>query len=113
MTSVADLKALGAFVDSAPVEREIKFTIAGVESTAKIWVRRQTLGQQERMFRQSNAESKSDPKFTAIMVSQLVLLGENASEQLDLEQAYSLHPAIGNAMIDAINEVSGFAKAGN
>ena len=106
MTSIADLKALGAFVPDAPVEKEITFRIDEHDYTAVIFVKKMSVADQERIVVGSTAE---DGERGAKTISELVLLGDG-KERLPFGEALKLHPAIAKAMMLAVAEVNGAAK---
>lgn len=106
MTSINDLKALGAFVTDAKVQREINFEIDGQEYSATIHVRRLSAGDYETLFM---ADTKGRSR-TAEVISKAVYLGEGGNESLSFEDAYKLHPAVAAAMVNAFNEVNSAKK---
>lgn len=104
MSTFAELKALGAFVDGEPVQKSISFKLDGDDAiTATIFVKKLSVGESERIFLASGADKESR---TAKMIAELVLLGDG-SERLSFQDAYKLHPRIAQAMIQAIGEVNG------
>lgn len=104
-SSLASLKAMGAVVDAAPIPRDITFTLDdGVEQTFTIFVRRMSIGEAEKVLRSSTDHERSQ---YALIISSSVSLGENGSEVIPYTTAYQFHPALANAMVDAVNEVNG------
>ncbi len=108
MKTIEELKAVGGFVNGGPVTRSITFKIDGTEYEATVFVRPQSLGEQERMFARLREQTgDDDPRNMAVMIATLINLGEHGEESLTVEQANTLHPALGKALLDAITEVNG------
>ena len=107
MTSIKDLKALGAFVTDAKVQREIKFEIDGQEYDATIHVRRLSAGDYETLF----LVDKEDRSRTAKVISEAITLGDDGKERIKFEDAYKLHPSLAAAMVNAFNEVNTAKKS--
>lgn len=105
MTTLKDLKALGGVVSEVPVEKEIKFTIDEQEYTAKIHVKRLSIGDHEKLFGKGD-----DGERAAHLISHAVMLGEGGKERISFKDAYQLHPRLADAMINAVNEVNGAKK---
>jgi hypothetical protein len=105
MTKLSDLKELGAFLGAEPVRRTITFKLDGDdEYTAEIHIKKLSVGEQERLSMRSADDTKSR---RAVMISELVTLGEDGKEPIPYVDAYSLHPGLGKAMIAAISQVNG------
>lgn len=109
MNSIEELRAIGAFVNGAPVVKRIVFTINGQEYDATVHVRRRSLGEQERIFQRTREQK--DPRAAAATIATLVHLGENGEETLTIDDAAALHPALADAMLAAIHEVETGPKA--
>lgn len=105
--NLADLKSKGGFVSATPVRKEVKWTrsVDGQKVTDKfvIHVRPMAYGDIERIYFQPEAEPRSK---TALLLSESVLLGEDASERLSYVDAYQLAPSLANALSAAVNEVN-------
>jgi hypothetical protein len=106
MTTLAELKSMGAFVASEPVKREIEFKIGKERYTATVHVKKLSVAEQERMFERL-AGKHGEVRRTAALISTLVSFGENGEETITPEEANSLHVQLGNALIEAINEING------
>lgn len=104
MTNISDLKALGAFFSEAPVQKEIKFILDGQEYDAKIWVKKVSAGDRDRLAKLSAGDDRS---VTAVVISEIISLGEDGSEKLLLEDAFRLAPSLADAMMVAAKEVNG------
>jgi hypothetical protein len=103
MSSLKDLKAMGAFVPDAPIKKEIKFRLDdGEERTAEIFVKRLNIGEYESLFLTDTEERGR----TAKMIAEGIRLGEKGEERLTFQQAYKLHPSLAGAMVVAFNEVN-------
>lgn len=103
MKTLEDLKAVGAFFSDKPVQKAIKFVLDGQEYDATIWVKRLSVGEQERLAMLSHSD---DRKGSALLISEIVLLGDGA-ERISFEDAYRLSPSLAMAMMEAIEEVNG------
>ena len=103
MSSLKDLRALGAFVSDKPVRKEIKFKLDGDDDyTAIIHVKKLAIGDYETLFLMGN----EDRSRTAKVISEAITLGDDGKERIKFEDAYKLHPSLARAMIDAFNEVN-------
>jgi len=103
MSSLNDLKAVGAFVVDELVKKDIKFKLDDEEHEFQIFVRRLSIGLQEEIFMSGGDSDKSR---TAKMISEAVRLGETGEERMSFQDAYKLHPVIAVAMSKAIGEVN-------
>lgn len=102
-----DLNSAGAFVATAPVKRTITFTLDdGEERSGDIHVKRLSIGDHEKLF--LGAPDKESR--TALLISEVITLGEDGTEKISFQQAYQLHPSIAGAMIQQFNEVNSGAK---
>ena len=108
MSSLKELKALGAFVPDKPIKKQIRFKLDGDdEFVASIHVKKVGIGDYESLFL-SDREERSR---TAKAISELVTLGEDGKEKISFEDAYKLHPSLAGAMLSAINEVNASKKS--
>ena len=108
MSTLKDLQKMGGFVSAAPVKKDIAFKLDGDdEYTATIHVRKLSAGDYESIF-VSDAEGRSR---TATVISQAITLGPDGKEKVSFEVAYSLHPNLATAMVNAFNEVNAAKKS--
>lgn len=104
MSSIKQLKSMGAFVSDQPVKREIKFKLDDDnEMTAEIHVKRLSIGDHEKIFLATQDEKNRMAK----LIAEAISLGDQGQEKITLTDAYRLHPGIAGAMIDAFNDVNG------
>ncbi|WP_302553757.1 phage tail assembly chaperone family protein, TAC [Comamonas kerstersii] len=99
---LSDLQAMGGFVDTEPVKKQVRWKMGGKEHTATVHVVRQPFGVVESVL----SGAAEDRSHGAQLISMCIRLGEDASEQLTYEQAYNLHPAVAWAFVGVINEVN-------
>ena len=98
-----DLNSSGAFVSAAPVKRSITFTLDdGEQRSGDIHVKRLSIGDHEKLF--LGAPDKESR--TALLISEVITLGDDGRERISFEKAYQLHPSIAGAMIQQFNEVN-------
>lgn len=98
-----DLKTSGGFISSAPVKRTITFTLDdGVPRTGEIYVKRLSIGDHEKMFLSANDKQSR----TALLISEVITLGEDGKEKISFEKAYQLHPALAAEMIKEYQAVN-------
>lgn len=103
MSSLKDLKAMGAFIPDEPIKKEIKFKLDGPdELTATLFVKRMNIGDYEALFLTDTEERGRIAK----MISEGIRLGEKGEEKLSFQQAYKLDPRIAGQMVAAFNEVN-------
>ena len=106
---LTDLKSRGAFVGNVPQRKTIQWsqidpgTGERVTDNVDIFVRPLSFGDVERIY--VNGFGGDDRSRAAALICARVLLGENAEERLSYEEAYSLEPGLGAAMIKAIEDV--------
>lgn len=110
MKTLQELKAIGAFYAPEPVQKQIKFVLAGQEYEATIWVKKISLGERDRMAAMSASDDRSS---SALIISEVVTLGDDGSEKLSLDDAYRLAPQLADAMLIAAREVNGGAERKN
>jgi hypothetical protein len=112
MLTINELREKGGLVSDVPVVQTITFRIGDEEMTAEIFVRRISIGDQERIFR-ADKMNGSDTGRVARMIAGCIRLGEQGEETLTYEDADRLHPAIAAAMVEAIKVVNNLAEAKN
>lgn len=95
-----ELKAIGALVGDEPIKRAIKFTLDGQEYDATIWVKRLCVGDRDRMAALSASDDQRST--SALLISELVTLGEDGSERISFKDAYRLAPPLGDAIVEAL-----------
>ncbi len=97
------INTAGGFISSAPLKREISFTLDdGVERTGFIHVKRLSIGDHEKLF--LGAPDKESR--TALLISEVITLGDQGKEKISFTKAYQLHPELAKAMIQQFNEVN-------
>ncbi len=101
-----EFKQLGAFVDTRPVMKTVKWKIDdGNEVQAEIAICRLGFADVEAV---RQADEKGDKNFVANMISKCVVFD---GEHMSYEQAGKLDPRVAGALIEAIGEVHGGPKA--
>lgn len=105
-----ELKARGAFVDRAPVAKELTWVRKDADGkeltdTFTVFVIRQSFGTIERSMLPD--PSAPDRSTAARFIAECIRLGDDASEALTYEDAYSLDPSLATLFVKAINEVNG------
>lgn len=105
MTTLKELKALGGVIADAPVEKSITFKIDEQEYAAKIYIKRLSIGDHEKLIGHIQGEER-----TAHLISTAVMLGDGGKERISFKDAYQLHPSLAEAMLGAFNEVNGPKK---
>jgi hypothetical protein len=107
MSSLKELRELGAFVPDELVQKEITFKLGGgdeaAEHTVTVFIRRLSIGSQEEIFLGGGDAERSR---SAKMIAETVRLGEGGVEKITFVDAYRLEPAIALAMIQAVSEVN-------
>lgn len=99
------LRDSGAFVDPAPVRKEVEWTHKGADGKPftdqfVVHIRRHAFGLMDRL-RAEKGRSTS-----AAIVSECVLLGEAADETMSYDEAFNLDPSLALALVTAVNEVN-------
>lgn len=102
MSSMKELRALGAFVSDKPVQKEIKFTLEGEELSATIFIKRIAIDEYEALFVRPDI---NEPSRMAKTISEAVTLSDG-KERITFADAKRLHPSIAAAMLEAFNEVN-------
>lgn len=97
------LKSKGGFVDSEPVKKHFVWNKSGEKVEFDAFVVRQSFGDIEKMFSDEDDERSRG----AIMISEMIRLGENGEERISYGDAYRLDPGLASAFVEAINKVSG------
>ena len=103
MLTLENLETSGGFIASAPVKKEITFTLDdGVEQKGFVHVKRLSIGDYEKLFVLTPDEQSK----TAHLISETITLGEGGKQKISFTKAYQLHPALAAAMLAAFNEVN-------
>ena len=114
MTSLDDWHKSGWIVSKVPVWRSVTFSINGETLDAGVWVRTLSAGEYARIFRNGIAKDRDQ---AALIISGCVLIGENESPDtavpLSYEDAYQLHLALSNALVELAGEVNGLTPPKN
>jgi hypothetical protein len=101
---LAELKAAGGFVPSAPIKKSVTWKRKGHDDVVfDVRVKRQSFGMIERTFMTGD----DDRSNSAAYIADSILLGDKGSEAMTYEDAYQLEPSLAKALIDAINAVNG------
>lgn len=104
--TLEELLKAGAFVSTEPVSREIKWKMHDQEYTATVFIRQMSIGEQERVVARFDRKGGS-LRYKAATISALVGFGADGKEEMSIDQADSLHMALGDALMEAIAEVNG------
>lgn len=102
MTDIDFLKSFGGIVSAEPVRKKVEFKLKGKDYSFDIGVLEFSVDDHERLFLGASDESQ-----TARLISKVVRLGDDLSQQLSLEDAKKLHPTVATAFMKAFNEVNG------
>lgn len=107
MSSLKELRAIGAVMPDKPVRKPIEFSITNDEgvTTDHAWdihVKKMSIGEYEELF----LSGKDERSRTARVISAAITLGNDGKEVIDFQTAYKLHPNIATAMVAAFNEVN-------
>jgi len=106
MMRLADLQSRGGFVSGGAQKRAVEWTHIDDETgklvTDKfdVFVIQPSYGMIDTAFRESKEQITSAQ---AAAIAACIRLGENAEEKMTYDQAFSLHPALAMALIEAIN----------
>ena len=100
---LADLKAAGGFVPSAPVAKEVEWTHGGETLAFTIHIKRHSFGTIEQLLSDKN----DDKSRSAAYIAESILLGDGGKEKLSYGDAYALEPSLAAVFIKAINDVNG------
>jgi len=108
MSSLKELRGLGAFVSDKPVRKDITFKLDDdIEHTFTIHVKKLSIGDYEALF----LSGKDERSNTARMISSAVTVGDDGKEKIGFEDAYRLHPSLAGAMVTAFTEVNSSKKS--
>jgi len=107
MSTIKELKEMGAFVPDEKVKADIRFKVDGQEYTAYVYVKRLSAGDYESLFT-AQQQGRSQ---TAEIISKCIFFGEGGKESISFEDAYRLHPDPAGAMVNAFNEVNAVKKS--
>lgn len=108
MSSLKDLKAMGASVPDELVKVQIKFKLDkdGDEYEADIHIRRMSIGNYEAIYLNVEPDQQSQ---TARLLSEAVRLGEHGEERISYAEAYQFHPRLAAAMMKEVSRLNGGA----
>lgn len=101
------LRDLGGFVPSTPVTREVSWTHLGpdgqdVTDTFTVRVKKLSAGVIERLLTRPQ-----DRSYSATMISETILLGDEGDVRLSYEEAFQLEPTLADVLLlDAVNPVN-------
>lgn len=98
---LADLKAMGGFVPSAPVEREVTWK----GNTFTVHVKRLSFGQVERLF----LAEPDDRSRSARFLAETICL-DGGKTPLAYKDAYELEPSLATELMAAVNAVNETAQ---
>jgi len=113
---LSELTSRGGFVHGDPVKRQITWvhvdqeTGKPVSDVFDVWVIQPSYGMIDTALRDEKSDIKSA---NAAAIAACIRLGDDASEKMTYDQAYSLHPALALAMRDAINGAGVIPKKQN
>ncbi|KPW32909.1 Uncharacterized protein ALO87_01120 [Pseudomonas syringae pv. apii] len=110
--NLAELKKKGGVVADILVKKEVEWKhldVKGKEVTEKfkVHVRRHTFGNMEGMFSGGEAETSPNARYLSLSI----MLGEEGTEELPFSDAVNLDPALGFALMTAVNEVNNPVKS--
>lgn len=100
---LADLKAAGGFVPSAPVACSVEWKRDNETLAFVIHVKRHSFGTIEQLLSDKDDEKSR----SAAYIAESILLGDNGKEKLSYADAYALEPSLAAVFIKAINDVNG------
>lgn len=101
--TLSELNSSGGFISATPIKRSITFKLDdGIERTGDIHVKRLSIGDHEKLF-MSVTDKQSR---TALLISEVITLGEDGKEKISFEKAYKLHPALAAEMIKEYQAVN-------
>lgn len=104
------LQANGGLVAQAPVVRTVSWTHLGPEGqevtdTFSVRVRKLSVGDVERLV--SESSRKPGRSYTASIIAESILLGEQGNDRFTYEQAFQLDPSLAEVLLeDAVNPVN-------
>ncbi|KPC32525.1 Uncharacterized protein ABJ99_4548 [Pseudomonas syringae pv. cilantro] len=110
--NLAELKKKGGVVADILVKKEVEWKhldAKGKEVTDKfkVHVRRHTFGNMEGMFSGGEAAKSQNARYLSLSI----MLGEEGTEELPFSDAVNLDPALGFALMTAVNEVNNPVKS--
>lgn len=112
--NLKELMEKGGIVDAALVKRSVEWThLDGEGKTVvdafDVHIKKISFAVVDRA--RASAAEQSQFNMTAALISEAVLLGEKADEQLTYEQATQLHPNLASALSTAMWAVNGLREA--
>lgn len=110
MSTLQQLRTLGAFVPDKPIKQTITFKLDGEDTlTADIFVKKLSVGDYEKLF----LAAPDDKSRTAKIIADAITLGDDGKEKISFVDAYKLHPGIAVEMVNAFNAINGASKPKN
>jgi hypothetical protein len=110
---LAELQEKGAFINSELVPKELLWTrvVDGEEVTDAftVHVARLSYGVFERAI--GMAPQEGDRSLAAALIAAAVRLGDDGSERLTYDQAYSLEVGLATLLSNAVSEVNGLNQS--
>ena len=115
MLTLGSLESSGALVNGTPIKKTISFKTASGEVSGEIWVRQLSVADYMTAiadYKDTDDESQK-MKYVKAIVTNYIVLGEDASERITEEHADRMTPSLLHSMIDAFNEVNGIGEEKN
>jgi hypothetical protein len=104
------LRDNGGIVPQTPVTREVSWTHPGpdgqdVTDTFTVRVKKLSAGAIERLYAESGKRTRTS--YSATMIAETIVLGEEGDERLTYEQAFDLDPTLAEVLLrDAVHHVN-------
>ena len=95
---LSELKAMGGFVPSAPVAREVTWR----GNTFTVYIKRLSFGGIERLFLAENDDRSRSARY----IAEAVCLEEGGKQPMAYADAYALEPTLARVLLDAVNAVN-------
>ena len=101
------LQELGGFVPPTPVKREVTWAPENGEPvTFAVHIKKLSAGHVERLFR----DPRRERSVSALMVSETLLLGDDANETIPFDRAFELDRSLADVLLEAIEDVNPVTK---